>query len=232
MFERYCQSQAFRAVMNDTNLPVQMETLRDKFKNIFRETGRGSHRLDLLDFDEQKVVFDHQISPSPDALRLLRDWISNSDRSRNLKLIYDPSTLQCCRSVERFGMTFATSGTSPRNSNVVIGRVPELWAAGEIKNIIVIHNQTSSTSKLSGQIVFVLQMFDELEGDDIRGDPYRRFPIAGGRIFYDTCLKSKLLIVLSDEILCHFVRTTNVLTTIARAHFHALPLDKVWVRTC
>ncbi len=211
------------ALMNGSNLPEQLEQLRHKFKAVFTETGRGSHRLDLLDFDGHKVVFDRQSTLSPNVRQLIQDWMS----SRNRNFEYDISNLQCCRSFESFGLTFATSGVSPRNSNVIIGHVPELWSAGEIKHIVTVQSQSTSTSELSGRIIFVLQIFDELDGDDICRDPYRRFPIAGGRIFYDTCLRSKLLIVPSDEILCHFVRTTNVVTTIARAHFHALPLDKV-----
>ncbi len=35
-------------------------------------------------------------------------------------------------------------------------------------------------------ILFAIKLYEELEMKDALKDPYRAFPLAGGRIFYDT----------------------------------------------
>lgn len=232
MFKSYCEGQAFRALMNTAILPGQLGKVCDKFKHIFVENGSGTLRSDTASLHGRKVTYDRDDSLPPYALQAIQAWANSETRCQNL--LYDFATVQCCRSLEYRGMTFATSRSSPRNSNVVVGSVPNNWIAAEVKYMLTIRRTSStstapaSSSELLSSILFVLQTFGELEGGDIPSDPYRRFQIAGGRVFYDT-LNTKPLVVTSDEILCHFVRTSNVLPNIMRPHFHALPLDKVGI---
>ncbi len=69
------------------------------------------------------------------------------------------------------------------------------------------------------------KLFEELGGNDVQKDPYRAFPLAGGRAFYDMP-NGDLKVISSKDPFCHFVRT-SVNLGINRSHFHALPLDKV-----
>ncbi len=58
-------------------------------------------------------------------------------------------------------------------------------------------------------------------------DHYRKFPISGGRIYYDETRSAEL--VTDQSLLGHFALTPQVSTKISKRHFHSLPLDKVSV---
>lgn len=226
IFERYCQSQAFRAILSNAGFHEQLGSLRDKFNHTFRETGStGTLRSDVTGINGQKIIFDSQVSLPDDVIREVSAYVTGcrGQRPNASNLAFKRSSLQCCRSFERFGMTFSTSSNSPRNSNVIIGNTPEDWVAAEVKYIL-----TTEDASEAPLLIVILQLFSELEDGDIQKDPYRNFPLVGGRIFYDK-LNPRLLVVDSSSIQCHFARTTNVIPLINQLHFHCLPLDKVTI---
>lgn len=224
MFRRYCESQAFRALIGSSGFHDTLEALRDKFNDVFGESSSsGTLQADMVDFNGQRIVFDKQSSLPPDARREVSEYIANPSHWHARQCCYAVSELKSCQRVQRFGMTFTPSCFSPRDSNVIIGTVPGDWSAGEIKHILSIEESATTSTR---PVFFLLRMFKELEGEDIVLDPYRRFPIAGGRVFYDES-ETRMRVVEGDSILCHFVRTTGVISSIRRSHFHALPLDKV-----
>ncbi len=193
LFGNYCQSQAFKVLLNKSHLPEKLETLGHKFRSVFNESGgTGTLRLDFASIDGEKVVFDPKLSLSSTVLQAVRTWVSKIVRDSDQSPIYNPSNIRCCRSLERFGMTFSTSQVSPRNSNIIVGNVPHKWEAGEVKHILAVESMATPPSDPSYVVIILFQKFEELEGQDIANDPYRRFPISGGRIFYDG-LKPKLL---------------------------------------
>jgi hypothetical protein len=109
---------------------------------------------------------------------------------------------------------------------VAIGKgVPEGWYAGKIKQIF-----THSVLQPS-EVYFVVQKFRELSPQLESRDPYRQFPLVGGRLYHPE-LKGELEIVTTQEIIAHFAYTPLEEEDFGFPCFHALPLDKVIPPSC
>jgi len=119
------------------------------------------------------------------------------------------------------GTIFSPSTFSIRDSYVAVGKgVPEDWHAGKIKQIF-----THSVLQPS-EVYFVIQRFKELSPQAASCDPYRRYPLVGGRLYHPE-LEEELKIVTSQEIVAHFAYTPLGEEDFGFPCFHALPLDKV-----
>ena len=110
---------------------------------------------------------------------------------------------------------------SIRDSHVAVGKgVSEGWHAGKIKQIF-----THSILQPS-EVYFVIQKFKELSPEMASRDPYRQFPLVGGRLYHPE-LEEEPEIVTSQEIVAHFAYTSLEEEDFGFPCFHALPLDKV-----
>ena len=119
------------------------------------------------------------------------------------------------------GSTFSPSSFSIRDSHVVLGdRIPDCWYAGKIKQIFTL------TFGPSSEAYFVVQRFKEFSAQEARQDPYRQFPLVGGRLYHPE-LEDEIKVVTAQEILAHFAHTPHDTQTFGLQCFHALPLDKV-----
>jgi hypothetical protein len=102
---------------------------------------------------------------------------------------------------------------------VVLGdRIPGDWYAGKIKQIFTL---TFSSS----EAYFVVQRFKEFSVQEAQQDPYRQFPLVGGRLYHPE-LEDKIEVVTAQEIVAHFAHTPHDTQTFGLPCFHALPLDK------
>jgi hypothetical protein len=121
---------------------------------------------------------------------------------------------------------FSPSTFSIRDSYVAIGKgVSEGWYAGKIKQIF-----THSALQPS-EVYFLIQKFRELSPEEASRDPYRQFPLVGGRLYHPE-LEEELEIVTSQEIVAHFAYTPLEEEDFGFPCFHALPLDKVMPPSC
>jgi hypothetical protein len=118
------------------------------------------------------------------------------------------------------GFIFSPSSFSIRDSHVVIGnRIPGDWHAGLIKQIFTVAFESSS------EAFFVVQRFKEFSADEAKRDPYRQFPLVGGRLYHCE-LEDKIEVVTAQDIVAHFAHTPHDKQTFGLPCFHALPLDK------
>jgi hypothetical protein len=115
---------------------------------------------------------------------------------------------------------FSPSSFSVRDSHVVVCRGN--WYAGKIKQIFAY--PTGLPSKL--EAYFVIQRFKELSDQEALQDPYRRYPLVGGRLYHHD-LEDKIEVVPSQEITAHFAHTPHDEKDFGFSCFHALPLDRV-----
>lgn len=76
------------------------------------------------------------------------------------------------------------------------------------------------------KLFIVVDTYVDLNAADAVHDPYRLFPVAGGRLFYNRFFPEHCL-VTEDNIFCHFARAEQVLPGSATECILALPLDKV-----
>ncbi|KAI0278109.1 hypothetical protein BC826DRAFT_1113528 [Russula brevipes] len=126
----------------------------------------------------------------------------------------------------RHGVIFSPSSFSFRDSNVVIGQeIPGDWCAGQIKQIFTFPFAPPS------EVYFVVQKFKELSPQEAAQDPYRRYPLVGGRLYHPE-LEDEIEVVTSQEILAHFAHTPHDKQTFGFPCFHVLPLNKVRFAAC
>jgi hypothetical protein len=123
------------------------------------------------------------------------------------------------------GAIFSPDSFSVRDSYVVIRRgsgtqIPGDWYAGTIKQIFTYPFNSSA------RVYFVIQKFRELSSHEASRDPYRQFPLVGGRL-YHTELEDKIEVIPSQRIISHFAHTPHDRQDFGFPCFHALPLDKV-----
>ena len=119
------------------------------------------------------------------------------------------------------GAIFSPSSFSLRDSYVVIAKSAPLdWYAGTIKQIF------TYPSGQSPDVYFVIQKFDELSNEEALQDPYRRYPLVGGRLYHPE-LNDEIEVVPSHKITAHFAYTPYDRKDFGFPCFHALPLDKV-----
>jgi hypothetical protein len=90
------------------------------------------------------------------------------------------------------------------------------WSAGRIREILTHESQ----------ILLVVDPFKALSPTDVHHDLYRRYPWAGGRIFYD---EPELypIIISPKQLMCHVALVRNISSDIAMPHCLAIPLDRV-----
>ena len=114
-----------------------------------------------------------------------------------------------------------------RNSLVVLGdNVQSQWEPCQIEAIYTMTlDALPSTSKI------VIHLYEKLTDLDTTLDPYRAFPVAGGRICYST-FQPSLQLVSPNDILCHFASTPCVIEKLTCLHMHVLPLDHVSILYC
>ncbi|KAH9161034.1 hypothetical protein EDB89DRAFT_810456 [Lactarius sanguifluus] len=118
------------------------------------------------------------------------------------------------------GAIFSPSSFSIRDSHVVIvDRISGDWHAGKIKQIFTVPFRPSS------EAYFVVQRFKEFSAQEAQRDPYRRYPLVGGRLYHPE-LEDEIEVVAAQEVIAHFARTPYDGQAFGIPCFHALPLDR------
>src|SRR6266852_3292580 len=102
---------------------------------------------------------------------------------------------------------FSPASFSIQDSHVVIGsgagtRIPSHWYAGKIKQIFMYPPRSPSS------VYFVIQKFRELSSQEALQDPYRQFPLVGGRLYHPE-LEDEIEVVPLQEIIAHFAHTPH-----------------------
>ena len=120
---------------------------------------------------------------------------------------------------------FSPSSFSIRDSYVAIGKgIPFDWYAGEVKQIFAYPFKFGPSGSLN--VYFVIKRFKELSAEETTRDPYRHYPLVGGRLYHAE-LEDKIQVVPLREIIAHFAHTPHAMEDFGFPCFHALPLDKV-----
>jgi len=242
MFKRYCQAQKLRAGLLDgeaERMPF-LKDLRSSFRTLFDGERRGTLMSDILESSGALYAGDYIPDPKAREKSLseavfegLKDWFQTQpwqpQSVSNFASIWSSLTAN--------GATYKPASISPRDSYVLIGlgSTPGLGAPSDWKaaQIISIFQQVYRDTNLGGSskdernfVLCEIKYYRGLTEQDRGFDCYRKYPIAGGRIYYhDQEPGSK--IVLASQIICHFARTRGVSPNISKPHIHVLPLDRV-----
>ena len=222
LFERMCMIQRLRGLISSCeHLGHRLRPFADRLGQYLNPTLRGTVFEDLGSTDAERD------SPQGEEC-----WLEQDDL-KDLKELFirtgkvfreSTATPAKARQYDKFrhhGSIFSPSSFSIRDSHVVIGtRIPGPWHAGEIKQIFTVGFRSSS------EAYFVVQRFKELSAKEAEKDPYRQFPLVGGRLYHPE-LEDKREVVMAREIIAHFAHTPYDEQTFGFPCFHALPLNKV-----
>jgi hypothetical protein len=197
----------------------------DKLGDYLNPTIKGTVFEDLVAVDMMDVSQGEECWLEKDVLQGLGDLLVREGNLSDAGWVSGGHTLphakarQYNKFIQR-GAIFSPSSFSVRDSHVVVCKGS--WYAGRIKQIFAY----PSGLPPKPEAYFVIQRFKELSDQEALQDPYRNYPLVGGRL-YRIDLEDKIEVVPSQEITAHFAHTPHDEKDFGFPCFHALPLDKV-----
>jgi hypothetical protein len=233
IFERICMIQRIRGLISSReDLGHRLKPFVDQLDNYLNPVIKGTVFEDLTPATE--ALQGEECSLETNILQHLHGLFVRTGKacpplSSSFGYIQGTATMYAKarqhNKFNRHGVIFSPSSFSVRDSNVVIGKeIPGNWCAGQIKQIFTFPFAPPS------EVYFVVQRFKELSAQEASQDPYRRYPLVGGRL-YRPELEDEIEVVTLQEILAHFAHTPHDKETFGFPCFHALPLNKVPCRS-
>lgn len=203
----------------------------DRFEGFLSPTIKGTVFENLTSVGMERDIFEgEECWLAKGVLDRLEELLVRTGKLQGTRQGSGSGDVQCtttyakARQYNKFthrGAIFSPSSFSVRDSYVVIAKATPLdWYAGTIKQIF------TYLSGQSSDVYFVIQKFDELSNQEALQDPYRRYPLVGGRL-YHLELVDEIEVVPSHKITAHFAHTPYDRKEFGFPCFHALPLDKV-----
>lgn len=224
MFNTFIVGQQLRAGIVDRTWSqgdVQAR-LRDAFLATFESDRRGTLLNDIWAFDDEAAPTPDAHSTSSTLTEDIYALLQNRLNGPSSQHRYFRQTVLVQPTITKNGVTFSTFRNSPGNSHVVYGPFSDgRWSAGRIVAIFFWpHTDSESIACL------VVEPFRELEDAETRYDPYRLFHAnASGKLFHASF--ERPIVLLIQDIVCHFASTPYHITQLGTDVIHALPLDRV-----
>lgn len=210
-------------------LEHHLKSFADKCCGYLNPTVKGTLSEDLTSVTTQQDVFQgEECRLEKDVLKALKELLVLTGKSQDTRVsgcaqglaINHAAAKQYDKFTHRSAL-FSPSSFSLRDSHVVVGRrIPGDWHAGKIKQIF--EYPLGPPSK----VYFAVQRFRELSAQQALQDPYRQYPLVGGRLYHPE-LEDEIEVVPSQEIIAHFAHTPQDDRDFGFPCFHALPLEKV-----
>ena len=239
LFEQMCMTQRLKAHISSyevTGMGSPLKPFFDGFEGYLNPTVKGTLLENLTSVDTQQESFQgEECWLEKDVLKCLEEYLVRTRKSQNTRISRHVQGTETgadgkARQYNKFSYRraiFSPSSFSVRDSHMVIGRgagtqacIPHDWYAGKIKQIFMHPFRSPS------RVYFVIQKFKELFSQEALQDPYRQFPLVGGRLYHPE-LGEEIEVVASQEIIAHFAHTPHDEQDFGFPCFHALPLDKV-----
>ena len=207
----------------------------DRLEGFLNPTIKGTVFENLISEGMQRNVSEgEECWLAKDVLDRLEGLLAHTGNLQGTRQGLGSGNVQCtttyakARQYNKFthrGAIFSPSSFSVRDSYVAIAKSAPLdWYAGTIKQIFTYPEGQSSN------VYFVIQKFGELSNEEALQDPYRRYPLVGGRL-YHLELNDEIDVVPSHKMIAHFAYTPYDRKEFGFPCFHALPLDKVGTLT-
>ncbi|KZS99729.1 uncharacterized protein LAESUDRAFT_605756, partial [Laetiporus sulphureus 93-53] len=240
LLTRFCCKQALRNLFTSVVLPPSVRQLIPNFVHSFQSDTRGTLLTDILalgppESQPENPSFDGHARLRMSEYSLLPDYIVDLLRNR-MMMDYSLAGIESWTgsinpyvvsldSVEYRGVLYKVSTCSLGDSNVIFtSQLRGQWRAGQVAHMFR-YKQIHGECKFV-QDYLVVKEFVPLTSEDSRLDPYRRFPVAGGRLFRDA-FKPEIQLLTTKDLLCHFAMLPRLLPKGSVKCIHVLPLDKV-----
>jgi len=231
LFERMCMAQRLKGLISSCEvmgLEHQLKSFAERFRDYLDPMVKGTLSEDLTSVTTQQGVFQgEECWLEKDVFKRLEELLVRTGKSQDTRVsecvrgfAIDATARQYNKFTHRSSL-FSPSSFSSRDSHVVVGSgIPGEWYAGKIKQIFEYPIRPPS------KVYFAIQRFRELSAKEASQDPYRRFPLVGGRLYHPE-LEDRIEVVPSQEIIAHFAHTPQDERDFDFPCFHALPLGKV-----
>jgi hypothetical protein len=225
MFNHFCMSQKLRLLFHQQQIPQSIHPIISHYYKAFSSDIRGTLLNDNLAFDEDSanIPVKKNLSILPKEYHsLLRQWLLSHDPDVSVTNI--PLRASMRAKFQRFGQVFQAVMSSPRDSYIMYkDSTSGTRAAGCIRDIFTHARYRHGSATVD--TFFIVDTYMPLSSVHAEIDPYRQFPIVGGRLFYNSFLPHPTIILASD-VMCHFACTVHDVPGIDEKCIHALPFDK------
>jgi hypothetical protein len=220
---RFCQKQRLKALFDGLGTSDALSGVVQRFSHVFNSDLRGTVNEFLLGADllPPRTDLQLQMSPLPDEVsRLLGAWARST--TSHVKATFTRAASLPVSTIRNHRIT--TWRTSLGNSHVAFREQGGTWSAGRVREIFV--HVWREQDSFKQKVFLVVDVFSELSAEDALNDPYRKFLIAGGRMFLKQFLGPR--VISDEEFWCHFARYDQPLPGRTSVPcITAIPLDKV-----
>ncbi len=227
LFERMCMTQRLKGLISSCKvigLEHHLKSFADRLRDYLSPAVKGTLSEDLTYVTMQQDVFQgEECWLEKDVLKRLEELSVLKGGSQGFAI--DAMARQYRKFTHRSAL-FSPSSFSIRDSHVVVGKgIPDDWYAGKIKQIFEYPFRPPS------KVYFAIQRFRELSAQEASQDPYRQYPLVGGRLYHPE-LGDEIEVVSSQEIIAHFAHTPQDEQDFGFPCFHVLLLGKVMLSPC
>lgn len=202
----------------------QLKPFADRLTNYLNPQVKGTLFEDLTSMNTEPESFQgSECWLENDVLEYLQNLLVRMGKELHVAGPTIPAKARQYNKLKRCGAIFSPASFSVRDSHAVIGKGSSGdWYAGKIKQIFTYPFDLSG----SQEAYVVMQKFKELSVQEAIQDPYRRYPMVGGRL-YHSGLEEQIEVVPVQDIIAHFAYTPHGGQEFGFPCFHALPLNKV-----
>ena len=162
------------------------------------------------------------------TLHQVTQYRSIYETSRHQGVIVLSAVAESLASVIHRGKRFSTAAHCKSDSHVIYRAPPELnrLILGRIDRLFV-HKRKRIDGQFHHQVFAVVRQYLELELDEVKQDPYRRYPGLRASLIHDE-LSSQMDVIPMRDIVAHFVTCPYDADDVVRKPcMVALPLDQV-----
>lgn len=219
---RFCQKQRLKTLFDSLGPSETLSGVMQRFNHVFSSDLRGTVNEFLSDSDQLPSLQNlrrQMITLSDEASCLLEEWRRST--TSHVQEAFVRAAFLSSSTIRNLRIT--TWRTSLGDSHVAFHEKDGTWSAGRVREIFA--HIWFEQGNLKEKVFLLLDVFSELSSDEAPNDPYRRFSIAGGRMFLERFSGSR--VISDEEFWCHFARYDQPLPGTFNPCVTAIPLDKV-----
>ncbi|OSD08116.1 hypothetical protein PYCCODRAFT_1358106 [Trametes coccinea BRFM310] len=110
-----------------------------------------------------------------------------------------------CSRIIISGVIYRTRHRSGGDSNVIFKHPTITTPAPGSIDLIFVYERQHGSEKVEETFLAVRRLLD-LNADDLKSDPYRKYPRVGGALYYNH-FADEILVLRPSDVLCHFAKT-------------------------
>ncbi|RPD52519.1 hypothetical protein L227DRAFT_514717, partial [Lentinus tigrinus ALCF2SS1-6] len=245
-FQAFCMANNLKCMLAAKLLPTVLEQFTPHIDTAFTDNEVNSDDVPAAFSDDSEPVLEVNekklaLLPKNLYMDLLRRMQADETihHGTNYCSTYDDSSSQdrtvlnamaeSLMHVEHRGKCFSTATYREADSHVIYrtsSTTTKRLALGRVDRLFV-HKRRCSDGQFHHQVFAVLRQYLELDEEDVKYDPYRRYPGLRASLIYDA-LSNDVEVIPMRDIIAHFVTCPYAAgDAISKSCMVALPLDQV-----